>query len=40
MKLIRFALGRGYGMDIIRKCIDLMKEEDLAEVELDGDFDV
>ncbi len=29
MKLIRFALGRGYGMDIIHKCIGRMKEEDL-----------
>lgn len=25
MKLIRFALGRGFGMDIIRKCIDQME---------------
>ena len=30
MKLIRFALGRGYGMDIIHKCINRMKEEDLG----------
>lgn len=29
MKLIRFALGRGYSMDIIHKCISKMKEEDL-----------
>ncbi len=27
MKLIRFALGRGYSMDVIHKCIDKMKEE-------------
>ena len=32
MKLIRFALGRGYSMDVIHKCIDKMKEEDLGEV--------
>ena len=31
MKLIRFALGRGYSMDVIHKCIDKMKEEDLGE---------
>ena len=31
MKLIRFALGRGYSMDVIHKCIDKMKEEDLIE---------
>lgn len=29
MKLIRFALGRGYSMDIIHKCIDRMNIEDL-----------
>ncbi len=41
MKLIRFALGRGYSMDIIRKCIDLMKAEDLTDVTAEGcdDFD-
>ena len=30
MKLIRFALGRGYSMEVIHKCIDRMKEEDLG----------
>ena len=30
MKLIRFAMGRGYDMDIIKKCLDRMKEEDLC----------
>ncbi len=40
MKLIRFALGRGFAMDVIRKCLDLMKEEGLADVEEDVDFDV
>ena len=29
MKLIRFALGRGFSMDIIRKCIDKMGVEDV-----------
>ncbi len=36
MKLIRFALGRGFGMDVIRKCIDLMKTEDLADLTDEG----
>ncbi len=35
MKLIRFALGRGFGMDIIHKCIAQMKEEDLDITEED-----
>lgn len=31
MKLIRFALGRGYSMDIIRKCIDNLDDFDLCD---------
>ncbi len=38
MKLIRFALGRGYGMDVIHKCIDKMKEEDLGDIDFEDDF--
>jgi regulatory protein len=33
VKLIRFALGRGYSMDLIHKCIDLMQVEDIEDVE-------
>lgn len=29
MKLIRFALGRGFDIDIVRQCVDHMGEEDL-----------
>jgi len=29
MKLIRFALGRGFDMDIVHQCIDQLGEEDL-----------
>ena len=39
MKLIRFALGRGYGMDIIHKCINKMKAEDLEDIDIEGDID-
>ena len=38
MKLIRFALGRGYSMDVIDKCIDKLKEEDLGDIDFDEDF--
>ena len=38
MKLIRFALGRGYSMDVIHKCIDKMKEEDLGDIDFEEDF--
>ena len=38
LKLIRFALGRGYGMDVIHKCIDKMKEEDLGDIDFEDDF--
>ena len=38
MKLIRFALGRGYGMEVIHKCIDKMKEEDLGDIDFEDDF--
>lgn len=31
MKLIRFALGRGYSMDIIHKCIDNLEDIDLCD---------
>lgn len=31
MKLIRFALGRGYSMEIIRKCIDNLEDIDLCD---------
>lgn len=31
MKLIRFALGRGYSIDIIRKCIDNLEDIDLCD---------
>ena len=37
-KLIRFALGRGYSMDVIHKCIDKMKEEDLGDIDFEEDF--
>ena len=38
MKLIRFALGRGYSMDVIHKCIDKMKEEDLGDIDFEEEF--
>ena len=38
MKLIRFALGRGYSMEVIHKCIDRMKEEDLGDIDFEEEF--
>ena len=38
IKAIRFALGRGYSMDVIHKCIDKMKEEDLGDIDFEDDF--
>ena len=39
MKLIRFAMGRGFSLDLIRKCIDQMgidaEEEDMEPQEED-----
>ena len=31
MKLIKFALSRGFGMDIIRQCIEVEDEDEFAE---------
>lgn len=31
MKLIKFAMGRGYSLDLIRQCIDSVSEEDLDD---------
>ena len=31
MKLIKFALSRGFGMDIIKQCIDVSDEEAFAD---------
>ena len=36
MKLIRFAMGRGFDLDTIHKCIDRMKEEDLDDIEFEN----
>lgn len=38
MKLIRFAMGRGYDMSIIHQCIDRLKEEDLGITDEAEDF--
>jgi regulatory protein len=38
MKLIRFALGRGYSMEVIHKCIDRIKEEDLGDIDFEEEF--
>jgi len=36
MKLIKFGMGRGYSLDLIRQCIDSVSEEDLdSDDELD-----
>ena len=36
MKLIKFGMGRGYSLDLIRQCIDSVSEEDLDG---DGELD-
>lgn len=39
MKLIRFAMGRGFDLDIIRKCIDKMTGPEAAELSDDDPLD-